>query len=88
MSTKVWFIGIVLILAFLSSSVLNFQEKHYHENNEVPEEHKSSTLGVLQFLHTPDEKSHTDFFRFFGCGTHNMAVVIFLLYFHLIKKNV
>ena len=88
MSTKLWVIGVLLILCFLMCGFLNFQEKHYHENNEVPGEHKSASLGVLRFLHTPDEKSHMGFFRFFGCGTHNMAIVLFLVYFHLIKKNV
>jgi phosphatidylglycerophosphate synthase len=88
MSTKLWFIGITLLLYTLVFMCVNFQEKHYHENNKVPEEHKSASLSFLQFLHTPDEKSHTNFFRFFGCGTANMAIVLFLLYFHLIKKNV
>jgi phosphatidylglycerophosphate synthase len=86
--TKLLSIGVLLVLSLFAFSFLNFQEKHYHENKKVSGEHKSETLSLLRFLHTPSEKSHTGFFRFFGCGTFNVAIVLFLLYFHLIKKNV
>ncbi len=88
MNTKVWFVFVFMMLALLMCSYLNFQERHYHENNKVPAEHKSETLGFLSFLYTPEEKEHTNFFRFFGCGTLHLVVVFFLLYFHVIKKNV
>jgi phosphatidylglycerophosphate synthase len=87
MSTKVLFVGIALALAMLMSIALNFQEKHYHENNEVSDEDKSKSMEFLKIFHTPDEKSHSEFFRHFGCGTHNIAVVLFLLYFHISKNK-
>jgi len=87
MGAKLWFIGIFMITALLMCFTFNFQENHYHENNKVPDEHKSVSLGSLKFLYTPDEKSHADFFRFFGCGTQNMIVVLLLLYFYLIKNS-
>lgn len=88
MSTKLWSFVILSVFMLLTFFFLNFQEKHYHKNNEVPAKQKSASLGVLRFLHTPDEKSHTGFYRFFGCGTFNMAIVLFLVYFHFTKKNV
>jgi len=88
MSTKLWSFGILSLVMLFTLSYFNFQEKHYHKNNKVPSEHKSSTLGKLKFLHTPNEDSHAGFFRYFGCGTFNIVFVLFLVYFHLIKKNV
>jgi phosphatidylglycerophosphate synthase len=88
--TKIMLFVIYLILAMFMCKYLTLQEKYYHKNVNVPEEHKSTTLGFLQnFFDHPSSKSLVDelnTYKHLGCGTFILYIVFALFYLSTIKK--
>jgi len=77
---KITFIIVVSIAFIFLLFHMGCQERN------VPKGMQSTGLKTYTFLCR--FKKYINFSRFFGCGTFNLIILIFLLYFYFTKKNI